>query len=135
MSGKQQCCRGSTVPQQGTGCRGTEALPGHGVCGKGKAALSPTYASPCLLGASSLCLPILFSQIIAIIKNVAFPIYVSINSTHLSISEKTLFFTFVLLPFVPFPSLSAFLPDTPGNRQTSMHAAELTWRLTFQGQI
>lgn len=54
----QQSQRGSTGPQQGTGCTEAEALPGHGVCGKGKAGFSPTYASQCLLGASSLCLPI-----------------------------------------------------------------------------
>lgn len=131
---QQQCCRGSTVPQQGTGCTEPEALPGHGVCGKGKAASSPTYASLCLLGASSPCLPVFFTQIMAIIKNMTFPVYVSINSTHLSICEKTLFLISVFLPFVPFPSLSGFLLDIPGYHQTSIYTAELRWKLMFQVQ-
>lgn len=75
--------------------------------------------------------PYLFRQTISIIKNMTFPIYVSINSTHLSICEKTHFFISVFLPFVPFPSLSIFLPDTPGNRQTSMYTAEPRQRLMF----
>lgn len=50
--------------------------------------------------------PYLFRQIISIIKNRTFPIYVWISSTHLSICEKTHLFTSISPPFVPFPSLS-----------------------------